>query len=620
MKKCVVHIGMHKTGTTSIQNSLHRFSDTSFYYANIGASGNHSVAIYSMLTARPENHLGNRHRSPAMLAEYIQNVQNDLCHSLSAAGSRTLIISGEDIGQLQEDALIRLRDLLLGDRDEIQILGYVRPPKSFVSSAFQQQVRSGGISRIDLGKLYRNYRNSFEKFDRIFGRDAVTLKLFDRQALVGGDSVLDFCATLGIDFPASRISRHNESISRELLCLIYQYNKYCAENRLETMMGSDFRATLGHIRPIGNSKFRFSPQFLDRVVGPHAEDIAWMEHRLGKSLAEADGESLVTDVSSEMDLLQPVPGAREALLEALAASGVTDIASGTSDAELLHQLRMALHGTIAARRPRPTGKRQADRPVRRRTLQQQDVRPLINPEKSIMVLWSPKSASAAVYSWFAHVSGFGGEVRFLGAKILQHRAKNYFKSDLFRRGQSSDPASLLLLKVIRDPYERAVSVFRSIVESGVLDDRIATVTGVDTASRNGLSFIDFLDYLKKDHLNQSVNRVKPQFHSLERKHKPNLVVNVSKQSLAEGLHDFERLAGLQATDLTQMGCPGLMSDFSGKQYRQVTGGQPADETAFTKEMIRSGIFPTPEQILTDAAKDRIRWIYRIDFEAYAPYL
>jgi hypothetical protein len=237
-----------------------------------------------------------------------------------------------------------------------------------------------------------------------------------------------------------------------------------------------------------------------------------------------------------------------------------------------------------------------------------------------MVLWSPKSASAAVYSWFAHVSGFGSEVRFLGARILQHRAHNYFKSDLFRRGQSSDTASLLLLKVIRDPYERAVSVFRSIVESGVLDDRIATVTGVDAASRNGLSFIDFLGYLEKDHLNQSINRVKPQFHSLERKHKPNLVVNVSKQSLAEGLHDFERLAGLPATDLTQMGCAGLMSDFSGKQFRQVTGGQPADETAFTKEMIRSGVFPTPEQILTEAAKDRIRWIYRIDFDAYAPYL
>lgn len=620
MRKCVVHIGMHKTGTTSIQNSLHRFSDASFYYANIGGSANHSVAMFSLLAARPENHALNSHRSPAMLAEYIRTTQNELRASLSAAGSRTLIISGEEIGYLQEDALMRLRDFLLSDCDEIQILGYVRPPKSYISSAFQQMVKSSGLSQIDFGKLYRNYRNSFEKFDRTFGRDAVTLKLFDRQALVGGDSVLDFCATLGIDLPESRISRHNDSISRETLCLIYQYNQYCVEKNVEAMTGAQSRAILRHVRPISNSKFRFSPQLLDLVVDAHVEDIAWMEHRLGASLAETDDDSLVTDVSSEMDLLQPVPGAREALLEALAASGVTDIASGTSDAELLHQLRKALHGTIAARRPRPTGQRQADRPVRRRTLQQQDVRPLINPEKSIMVLWSPKSASAAVYSWFAHVSGFGSEVRFLGAKILQHRAKNYFKSDLFRRGQSSDPASLLLLKVIRDPYERAVSVFRSIVESGVLDDHIATVTGVDTASRNGLSFIDFLDYLEKDDLNQSVNRVKPQFHSLERKHKPNLVVNVSKQSLAEGLHDFERLAGLPATDLTKMGCAGLMSEFSGKQFSQVTVGQPADETAFTREMIRSGIFPTPKQILTDAAKDRIRCIYSIDFEAYAPYL
>ena len=212
MKRCVVHIGMHKTGTTSIQNSLNLYEDPSFYYARIGGHGNHSVPVYSLFSEHPERHNLNRHRgqNPAVMAQYIQSIKADLERSISEAGDRTLIISGEDIGILKEADIARMHDALRPHYDDIQILAYVRPPMSFMNSALQQMVRSGGRAVLNFDKLYRSYRASYEKFDNVFGRDAVMLKLFDRKELRGGDVVKDFCATIGLDFPPDRIKRDNE--------------------------------------------------------------------------------------------------------------------------------------------------------------------------------------------------------------------------------------------------------------------------------------------------------------------------------------------------------------------------------------------------------------------------
>ena len=211
MPKCILHVGMHKTGTTSIQNSLLNFENDKFLYARLGGDANHSVPIYSIFSEHPEKHFLNRtRRNNGTLQDYIDRIRNDLSSSIKAAGDRTLIISGEDIGVMAEDDIKRLADYLSAHCSSTQVIAYIRPPMSFMNSAFQQTVRSGRRTTLNLPKLYRNYRGSFEKFDTHFGRENVLLKPFDRKKLIGGDSVIDFCSTIGLEFPADRIHRANE--------------------------------------------------------------------------------------------------------------------------------------------------------------------------------------------------------------------------------------------------------------------------------------------------------------------------------------------------------------------------------------------------------------------------
>ena len=47
MQEVILHIGVHKTGTSSIQNALHRFDDGGTFYAQLG-NNNHSAVMHAI--------------------------------------------------------------------------------------------------------------------------------------------------------------------------------------------------------------------------------------------------------------------------------------------------------------------------------------------------------------------------------------------------------------------------------------------------------------------------------------------------------------------------------------------------------------------------------------------
>jgi len=65
MKSAVVHGGLHKTGTTSIQSSLDHYNDGNAAYANLGHS-NHSLFLKTLFhPTNPFDCWQNRDLSPA---------------------------------------------------------------------------------------------------------------------------------------------------------------------------------------------------------------------------------------------------------------------------------------------------------------------------------------------------------------------------------------------------------------------------------------------------------------------------------------------------------------------------------------------------------------------------
>src|SRR4029079_5237682 len=125
---------------------------------------------------------------------------------------------------LQGPAVERMREFFDERCDKLSIVGYVRPPAGFVTSAFQERVKGGSLRRFDVASGYRNYQNCFGKFDAVFGRERVHLWKFDPPSFPDGCAVRDFCARLGIALPARRIRRLNESLSREMVSLLYIFS------------------------------------------------------------------------------------------------------------------------------------------------------------------------------------------------------------------------------------------------------------------------------------------------------------------------------------------------------------------------------------------------------------
>jgi hypothetical protein len=345
MSRCVIHIGMRKTGSSSIQQSLNGFADGAFAYADINGHPNHGGPLYSLFADDP-GRLGSHRRtrrSADEIAEYMRDARKGLERSIEHAGGKTIIYSGEVCSHLfTHSGLRRLHDYFAARFKRVDIVAYIRSPAGYIGSNFQQRVKNAA-SRISLERDYFSYRKNLSKFDELFGREHVHFWKFEPKAFPGGCVVRDFCSRLGIEFPVERIVRANESLSREAVALIYTYRKRGRNMDSTSMTGPENSNLVQRLMDIGRSPFRFSPDVLRPVLEKNRADIEWMEARLGQSLHEELGEHRHGDVRDESDLLKVEPELVKKLLALLgdrAPAGVT----GTTPEQvalLVHNLRDA---------------------------------------------------------------------------------------------------------------------------------------------------------------------------------------------------------------------------------------------------------------------------------------
>jgi hypothetical protein len=343
MARCIIHIGMHKTGSSSIQNSLFRFADSRFFYANLGEVANHSLAIFSLFADHPGRHHLHQinNRNARAVQEYIEKIRKEMEISIAAANNRSLLISGEDIGALTPSELVKLREFFQQNFNDLVIVGYVRPPGAYMSSAFQERIKGAPDVRFNIPKTYRSYRRSFEKFDEVFKSSNVLLWKFDPASFPAGCVVRDFCTRLGIDLPVERIVRVNESLSQQAAVLLYTYRKLGRWIGSRTMKGPESVRLGTAIDEPDAPKFRLSPSVVNPVLDKNRADIEWMESRIGQSLQEETGEHQPGDVLVETDLLRPEPKMVQKLFSLLGDSAPKGVKGDTSRevALLVHALR-----------------------------------------------------------------------------------------------------------------------------------------------------------------------------------------------------------------------------------------------------------------------------------------
>jgi hypothetical protein len=210
-----------------------------------------------------------------------------------------MIISGEAISMLPKVSIQNFSIFLKKYFEKITIIGYVRTPKSYIESVFQQRLKSG-VNTFSF--LYPNYTNRFRKFDRFFGRENVHLNLFTPLNFPDKDVVRDFCNYFGIHINLTQSIKNNESLSKEAISILYAYRKFGPGYGTGDKVIKENTLLIEKLRGIGSRKLTFSPSLIKPIIERNRADLEWMEKRLGVPLLE-NMISKEHDVKSENDLL-----------------------------------------------------------------------------------------------------------------------------------------------------------------------------------------------------------------------------------------------------------------------------------------------------------------------------
>lgn len=293
MKQLILHIGMHKTGTTALQETLHAarrdLVSHGINYLDMGA--NHSQPLFSIfgekLTAYRANLKAGLDTKEA-IASYASDAKARLQRLLSENTAPVTIISAEDLSLLRRPAVPKLRDFLSPYFDSILVVAYVRRPVSFINSLAVQAVKGGAT----LKALHENppspdYQWRFNKFLQAFGEQQMRLRLYDPATLKAGSVVTDFFELASL--PHSALPTADEPILNKSLSA--PAVNFLSETNKRTPMYIDDK--LNPARPAGlieeaatmaGDPFSLPEELIEATLKANDWDIGWMEKKLGTTL------------------------------------------------------------------------------------------------------------------------------------------------------------------------------------------------------------------------------------------------------------------------------------------------------------------------------------------------
>lgn len=312
----ILHVGMHKTGTSSIQQTLAKFygqPTKEIVYFNFDGIINHSCIVYPIFLENPYSYRDYELMNLSSMERHssIQYLQKTFFTTIKNQRRPISIISGEDISFLSEKELKNLKNFLQKFFHEIKVVAYVREPYSFLSSCFQEIVRGLGYKQFKFYPEWIDYKNRFEKFYNVFGEENVFLFRFDLQK----DMVLHFCQTFNIPIKPQQTLRIYEGCTKEAIQILYLYNKslpdYKQNNIILGWIPSKDSikkrlAIRSIVEKIGKVKFRIHKHVLDPIINKKTNEIKWIEEKLKEPLIkEEELKPFLSEecVKSEVDLL-----------------------------------------------------------------------------------------------------------------------------------------------------------------------------------------------------------------------------------------------------------------------------------------------------------------------------
>lgn len=199
-KTIYLHIGTHKTGSTSIQRFLARADEA------LARQG-----ILYPKTGRPTEGWSpyGQHKLQWAITEggkaAEKRIWEDLRQEISAHPGRRVVISAEEFERCTWEEIQKVVDHF--DRYSLRVILYLRPPVQFLRAAYAQRVKMGeDISFMQCVEemLPRcNYLNLVSRWEQCEKVESVAIRLFDKVKEEPGLEA-SFAEVVGIDFDKVR--------------------------------------------------------------------------------------------------------------------------------------------------------------------------------------------------------------------------------------------------------------------------------------------------------------------------------------------------------------------------------------------------------------------------------
>ena len=333
-RKLVWHIGHHKTGSTSIQNTL----------AAGGVDVHGKTVLY---TSAQHNYLVQHFRDWAArgVVRAGANIRPGLgktAEILAESDFDLAIFSGENFeGANASDFRRMLEEFFLPHVSELQIVVYIRPHAARIRSSFAENVKLGSFDGT-VAEFYASFRRRIRYTERLAPwqdefEDALTVRPMVRERLRGGSAVEDFMSTaLGPDVPFTVTADRsvNESLSLEQLLLIREFHRQVGpcEKALRVHAGRALgRLMAGHGAPWVNTPIALHRELAEEIRIAHAADAQ-----------QIDSTYFAADPVMESELDREVAGA-------IADPQIMDVAAHLSD-EVRETIRLLgrMYGVVSA--------------------------------------------------------------------------------------------------------------------------------------------------------------------------------------------------------------------------------------------------------------------------------
>jgi hypothetical protein len=244
---------------------------------------------------------------------------------------------------------------------------------------------------------------------------------------------------------------------------------------------------------------------------------------------------------------------------------------------------------------------------------------LINRDKKLAMLWSPKSACSFSIKWFLYQMNQLDAALYYNRWIHNYRIEVYYESQRYKEDIihfRENIEEYLVLKVVRNPVDRAVSSFFGIPKRYCFNDffplehkLIEKSIRRKLRSPNGetLSFREFVDYLATRDLSKVDMHWGEQMHPLE---KSGAVVPriIKLENVVNNLKEIEKEYKLDRTDFDKI----RGSKHHAKKDINIEEfwGDSRIKYDHNKK------YPGYKNFYDESIRDKIYKIYKSDFDAY----